>query len=175
MKMKDIIKVADFFTIGNLLFGMLCIFYAINNKFIYAAIFLFIAMIFDFLDGKVARISKKVTDQGRHFGKELDSLSDVVSFGVAPAIFGYTLGLQAWWEIIILLFFTTAGMLRLSRFNITESHGYFEGLPITVNGFLFPILFLIHLKTAYHIEYALIAYVFMGFAMMSSRKVRKIL
>jgi len=45
MKMKDIIKVADFFTIGNLLFGMLCIFYAINSKFIYAAIFLFIAMI----------------------------------------------------------------------------------------------------------------------------------
>jgi CDP-diacylglycerol--serine O-phosphatidyltransferase len=85
------------------------------------------------------------------------------------------LGLQSWWEILVLLFFTTAGMLRLSRFNITESHGYFEGVPITVNGLLFPILFLIHLKTAYQIEYALIAYVFMGFAMMSSRKVKKIL
>jgi CDP-diacylglycerol--serine O-phosphatidyltransferase len=175
MKIKDIIKVADFFTIGNLIFGMLSIYYAISALFQYALVFLLVAMTFDFLDGKVARISKKVTDQGRHFGKELDSLSDVVSFGVAPAVFGYTLGLQSWWEILVLLFFTTAGMLRLSRFNITESHGYFEGVPITVNGLLFPILFLIHLKTAYQIEYALIAYVFMGFAMMSSRKVKKIL
>ena len=175
MKMKDILKVADFFTMGNLIFGMLCIFYAIGHSFIYAAFFLFIAMIFDFLDGKIARMSKKITDQGRHFGKELDSLSDVVSFGVAPAVFGYTLGLESWWHIIILLFFTSAGMLRLSRFNITESQGYYEGLPITVNGLLFPILFILHLKTAYPIEYALIAYVFMGFAMMSSRKVRKII
>ncbi len=175
MKMKEILKVADFFTMGNLIFGMLCIYYSIAHSFIYAAVFLFIAMIFDFLDGKVARISKKITDQARHFGKELDSLSDVVSFGVAPAIFGYTLGLQAWWQIIVLLFFTSAGMLRLSRFNITENHGYYEGLPITLNGFLFSILFLIHLKTAYPIEYVLIAYIFMGFAMMSSRKVRKIL
>src|SRR3989338_11208735 len=101
MKMKDILKVADFFTMGNLIFGMLCIYYAIGHSFIYAAIFLLIAMIFDFLDGKVARISKKITDQGRHFGKELDSLSDVVSFGVAPAIIGYTLGLQSWWEILV--------------------------------------------------------------------------
>ncbi len=174
MKMKDIVKVADFFTIGNLLFGMLCIFYAINHKFIHAAMFLFIAMIFDFLDGKIARISKKVTEQGRHFGKELDSLSDVVSFGVAPAVFGYTLGLQSWWEIIILLFFTSAGMLRLSRFNITASYGYSEGIPITISGLLFPILFFIHLKTAYPIEYSLFAYLFLGFAMMSSRKVRKV-
>lgn len=175
MKIKDIIKVADFFTIGNLIFGMLSIYYAISALFQYALVFLLVAMTFDFLDGKVARISKKVTDQGRHFGKELDSLSDVVSFGVAPAVLGYTLGLQSWWEILVLLFFTTAGMLRLSRFNITESHGHFEGLPITVNGFLFPVLFYVHIKTAYHIEYALIAYVVMGFAMLSSRRVRKIL
>lgn len=172
--MKDILKVADFFTMGNLIFGMLCIYYAISHSFIYASIFLFIAMIFDFLDGKVARMSKKITDQGRHFGKELDSLSDVVSFGVAPAVFGYTLGLESWWQIIILLFFTSAGMLRLSRFNITENQGYYEGLPITLNGLLFSILFFIHLKIAYPIEYALIAYIFMGFAMMSSRKVKKI-
>ncbi len=171
--MCNILKIADFFTIGNLICGMLCIFYAIAHSFMYAAIFLFVAMIFDFLDGKIARMSKRVSEQGKHFGKELDSLSDIVSFGIAPAVFGYALGLQAWWEIIILLFFTSAGMLRLSRFNITENHEYFEGVPITVNGFLFPILFIVHLKTTYPIEYVLIAYIFMGFAMMSSKKVKK--
>ena len=79
MKMRDILKVADFFTLGNLVFGLLAIFYAINKSFWYAAIFMLIAMLFDFLDGKVARISKKITDQG---GQK--SLVKTVIIGAVP-------------------------------------------------------------------------------------------
>lgn len=175
MKIKQIIKTADFFTIGNLIFGMLSIFYTINAEFTYAAIFLLIATMFDFLDGKVAHISKKITDTGRHFGKELDSLADVVSFGVAPAVFGFTLGLQQWYAMIVLLFFVIAGMLRLSRFNITSTAGYFEGVPITVNGILFPGLYFVSLSYPYPLAYNIIPYLFMAFAMLSARKVKKLM
>lgn len=175
MKMKDIIKVADFFTIGNLTFGMLTIFYALLKLFPYAAIFLLIAVLFDYLDGKIARMSRKVTEQGKQFGKQLDSLADIVSFGVAPAVFGFALGLQEWWHILILLFFVAAGMLRLSRFNVTETPGYFEGIPITVNGFLFPLLFSLWRFFPYALEYILVAYLIMSFAMLSSIKIKKML
>jgi CDP-diacylglycerol---serine O-phosphatidyltransferase len=175
MKMKHIIKVADFFTIGNLIFGLLSIFYAIEQQFTYAVLFLIAAAFFDFLDGKVARVSKKVTKEGRAFGKELDSLADVISFGVAPAVLGFTLGLNKWYAILVLLFFVVAGKLRLSRYNITETPGYFEGVPITINAALFPVLYFISLYYSYPITYWLVAYLVMGFAMMSSRKVKKLI
>ena len=112
MKIKEILKLADFFTIGNLIFGVLSIFYAILGLFTYAAIFLLIAVLFDFLDGKIARMSKKATEQGKQFGKQLDSLADIVSFGVAPAVFGFAAGLQEWWQIVILLFLSQRPMRK---------------------------------------------------------------
>ncbi|PIN79203.1 CDP-diacylglycerol--serine O-phosphatidyltransferase [Candidatus Woesearchaeota archaeon CG10_big_fil_rev_8_21_14_0_10_34_8] len=175
MKIKDIIKTADFFTIGNIIFGLLSVFYAINNQFEYAAIFILIAMLFDFLDGKVARVSKKITPAGRHFGKELDSLADIISFGVAPAVLGFTLGLQQWYSIIVLLFFVIAGVLRLSRFNVLEIPGYFVGVPITINGILFAGLYFLSLYYQYDIKYNLVVYLFMSFAMLSARKVKKLI
>lgn len=174
MKICEILKIADFFTLANLIFGLLSIFYSINKQFTSAAIFLLITVVFDFLDGKIARFSKKVTEQGRAFGKELDSLADVVSFGVAPAIFGFSQGLQSWWEVLILLFFVSAGMLRLSRFNITINLGYYEGMPITFNGIIFPVLYFISLNFPYPIEYNLIAYAILGFLMLSSKKLKKL-
>lgn len=174
MKIHEILKIADFFTVGNLIFGMLSIFYAILGFFMYAALFLLIAVLFDFLDGKIARMSKKVTEQGKAFGKQLDSLADLVSFGVAPAVFGFAEGLQEWWHIIILLFFVIAGMLRLARFNITENQGFYEGVPITMNGILFPVLYFISLKFSYPVAYNLVAYSVMALGMLFSIKVKKI-
>ncbi len=174
MKIKHIIKVADFFTIGNLIFGSLSIFYAIDKQFTPAAFFLFVAVAFDFFDGKIARVSKKITEEGRLFGKELDSLADMVSFGVAPAVFGYTRGLSAWLAVLILLFFVTAGMLRLSRFNVTKAEG-FEGIPITFNGIIFPGLYFLSVITVFPLTYNLAAYLFMGFAMLSTRKIKKLI
>jgi len=93
-----------------------------------------VALFFDFADGRVAR------RRGEHspFGQELDSLADIVSFGVAPAALGYGLGLRGGLDIIVLIFFVACGISRLARYNITAGQlsddtgkvKYFEGTPI---------------------------------------------
>lgn len=93
-----------------------------------------VALFFDIADGRVAR------RRGQHspFGQELDSLADIVSFGVAPAALGYGLGLRGGLDMIILIFFVACGISRLARYNVTASQlsddsgkvKFFEGTPI---------------------------------------------
>ena len=91
-------------------------------------------MIFDVLDGRIARWRQKTSTLGR----ELDSLADVISFGVAPAIIGYGCGMQGLYDRIVLAYFVACGVSRLARYNVTadalsEGTGkvkYFEGTPI---------------------------------------------
>jgi len=93
-----------------------------------------VALFFDFADGRVAR------RRGEHspFGQELDSLADIVSFGVAPAALGYGLGLRGELDVIVLIFFVACGISRLARYNVTAGQlsddtgkvKYFEGTPI---------------------------------------------
>ena len=92
------------------------------------------ALIFDVLDGRIARWRQKSSVLGR----ELDSLADVISFGVAPAIIAYGCGMQGFYDRIVLAFFVACGVSRLARYNVTaealsEGTGkvkYFEGTPI---------------------------------------------
>jgi CDP-diacylglycerol--serine O-phosphatidyltransferase len=88
------------------------------------------------LDGYVARLDK---NRQSFLGADLDSLADVISFGVAPAVLGFTLGLRGGWDMLILTFFVVCGVSRLARFNVTASAladsktgkvKYFEGTPI---------------------------------------------
>jgi CDP-diacylglycerol--serine O-phosphatidyltransferase len=134
-------QLADWFTLGNAvcgtgaIFSMMSYLQAPDVKHIYfAAILVLTAVVFDFLDGRVARWRHKSSLLGR----ELDSLADVISFGVAPAIIGYGCGLQGLYDRIILAFFVACGVSRLARYNVTAdalSEGsdkvkYFEGTPI---------------------------------------------
>jgi CDP-diacylglycerol--serine O-phosphatidyltransferase len=95
-----------------------------------------LALVFDVLDGYVARTQKS---RQSVLGGDLDSLADVISFGVAPAVLGFTLGLRGGWDMVCLTFFVVCGVSRLARFNATAaaladaSTGkvkYFEGTPI---------------------------------------------
>ena len=94
----------------------------------------FAALVFDVLDGRIARWRQKTSGMGR----ELDSLADVISFGVAPALIGYGCGMQGFYDRIVLTYFVACGVSRLARYNITtealsEGGGkvkYFEGTPI---------------------------------------------
>ena len=90
----------------------------------------------DVLDGYVARLNRR---RQSALGADLDSLADVISFGVAPAVLGFTLGLRGGWDMLILTYFVVCGVSRLARFNVTadaladETTGkvkYFEGTPI---------------------------------------------
>lgn len=118
-------------TIAGLFSGFYAIVAAMKGHFESAAISVFIAMIMDFLDGRVARL----THTQSAFGTELDSLSDMVSFGVTPALILYSwslnhLGKFGWLSAFL---FTAAGALRLARFNIRTQivdKQYFQGLPV---------------------------------------------
>lgn len=134
---------ADLFTLANASCGtvaiFLCLGYIADEKSteLRAAFVLPIfALIFDALDGHIARLNKR---RQSLLGADLDSLADIVSFGVAPAVLGYTLGLRGFWDMICLTYFVCCGISRLARFNVTSAAltntdtgkvRYFEGTPI---------------------------------------------
>ncbi|CAM3586075.1 CDP-diacylglycerol--serine O-phosphatidyltransferase [Marinicrinis lubricantis] len=134
----------SFFTICNLFLGIISIILVFHEKPDYAAIMVIVAMLTDGLDGRVARALNVQSE----FGKELDSLSDVISFGVAPAFIMYVVAFQemneplAW---MITALFPICGALRLARFNVVEAvPGYFIGLPIPAAGGVLATLALFH-------------------------------
>ena len=133
--------VADLFTLGNAFCGVSAIFEAMkflsthDARHLYlAALLIPVALVFDVLDGRIARSRHAASPMGR----ELDSLADVVSFGVAPAAIAFAAGVNTWLDQVILLFFAGCGVSRLARYNITAEHlsaekgqvEYFEGTPI---------------------------------------------
>jgi CDP-diacylglycerol--serine O-phosphatidyltransferase len=137
-------SIPSIFTIGNLFLGIISIILVFNEKPELAAIMVIVAMLLDGLDGRVARALNAQSD----FGKELDSLSDVISFGVAPAFIMYVVGFQdlnaaAGW--IVTAIFPICGALRLARFNVISGiPGYFVGLPIPAAGGVLSTLALFH-------------------------------
>ena len=164
----NFIKISDILTLANAACGLLSIFFAIQQNFRLSALFIFIAMIFDYLDGKAARLLKKQNE----FGKQLDSLCDAISFGAAPAVLGYNYGLNSWYAIVILVFYLLCGILRLARYNIT-SLAHFEGLPITTGGFIIVVLSLFVPFNVYTSQ-ILAAYIIASLLMISSIPVKKI-
>lgn len=120
-------------TSGNLLCGMFSLMLASQGRFIPAAWMVFCAVIFDGLDGKVARS----LGGGSQFGLEFDSLADLVSFGVAPAMMIYMGALDSFGGIlgaVVSCFFTLCVALRLARFNVVHIPGPFQGLPSPAGG-----------------------------------------
>lgn len=127
-------SIPNLFTLGNLSLGMIAILLASEGRYSLAAIMVVVAMLLDGLDGRIARALNAQSD----FGKELDSLSDMISFGAAPAYIMYTVSFQeapialAW---IVTCLFPICGALRLARFNVRPGiPGYFTGLPIPAAG-----------------------------------------
>ena len=132
---------ADWFTLANAVCGVGALFSTMTYlevgdvRHVYFACWLVLAaFVFDVFDGKIARWRQKTSILGR----ELDSLADVISFGVAPAIMAYGCGMQGLYDRLVLAFFVACGVSRLARYNVTAetlSQGtdkvkYFEGTPI---------------------------------------------
>ena len=134
-------QLADWFTLGNAFCGTGAIFAAMRyldeglvRDLLWGMALIPLAFVFDALDGRVARWRKVASTLGR----ELDSLADVISFGVAPAALAYACGLQGGWDWLILSGFVGCGVSRLARYNVTaetladggDKVKYFEGTPI---------------------------------------------
>jgi CDP-diacylglycerol---serine O-phosphatidyltransferase len=132
---------ADFLTLGNAACGMLAIFAVLDSMttserrgLLLAAALPPVALVLDFMDGRVARWRQRHSAMGR----ELDSLADVISFGMAPAAIAYGAGMRGFWDVVVLVYFVACGVSRLARFNVTAEElsagadkvKYFEGTPI---------------------------------------------
>jgi CDP-diacylglycerol--serine O-phosphatidyltransferase len=134
---------ADALTIGNASCGTIALFLCLDYvetgdaRWMWIAFVLLpLALLCDVLDGYVARLDRR---RQSTLGGDLDSLADVISFGVAPAVLGFTLGLRGGWDMLILTYFVVCGVSRLARFNATAAAladattgtvKYFEGTPI---------------------------------------------
>jgi len=135
---------ADVFTLANAACGSLAVFAVVDyaetrnvRRLLTASALIPLALVCDALDGRIARWRRKHSAMGR----ELDSLADVISFGVAPAAIAYGAGMRGLWDVVVLACFVACGVSRLARFNVTADElaagsdkvRYFEGTPITTS------------------------------------------
>lgn len=146
-------QLADFFTLGNAGCGVAAVFFAMLYVESRSVIHVFssagmmaTAFVFDVLDGRIARWRH----QHSPLGRELDSLADILSFGIAPAALGFAAGLRGGWDWVALIYFVCCGVSRLARFNVTaetlsagaDKVAYFEGTPIPTSIVLAGVLML---------------------------------
>ncbi len=143
---------ADWFTLANAVCGTGALFsmmsYLQNNQVMHVYLacgLVMAALVFDVLDGRIARWRQQASVMGR----ELDSLADVISFGVAPALIAYGCGMQGLFDRIVLVYFVACGVSRLARYNITAEAlsgdegkvKHFEGTPIPTSLVLVVVMF----------------------------------
>ena len=142
---------ADFFTLGNAACGVAAVFLTMlymaagqRSDFLWAAAMAPLAFLFDMFDGRIARWRQ----QHSSLGRELDSLADVISFGVAPAALAFAAGMRSGLDCAVLIYFVCCGVSRLARYNVTaetlsegaDKVAYFEGTPIPTSVLLTAVL-----------------------------------
>ncbi|MDP4090124.1 MAG: CDP-diacylglycerol--serine O-phosphatidyltransferase [Bacillota bacterium] len=166
--------IPNFFTLGNLSCGILSIIMTFqNDKFELACLFILLAAIMDRYDGRVARFLNVSSD----IGKELDSLADLVSFGVAPSvlIFSlYHLASMGPLGYLIMLVFPIAGAYRLARYNCTSFDGIFMGVPITVAGSIMAFFAYLTIRNTPSVLVPIIFQIALSYLMISNLKIKKV-
>lgn len=136
-------------TYVGFLSGVFGIISAMNGNIFLSILCLMFSGLCDMFDGKVARTKKNRTAEEKHFGIQLDSLSDLVCFGVLPAVIGYKLGINKPYLLPIILFYPLAALIRLAYFNVLEimrnGNGpvkEYVGLPVTSSALVFPFIYI---------------------------------
>ena len=173
MNIRSYTSIADLVSIANASSGFLSIVMISMGNFILAAKFMLLAVIFDAMDGWVARKLNREDECG--FGKNIDSLSDIISFGVAPAMLLYSTSINfgiPYFSIIVALLIVICGILRLSRFNVItdSSDKHFIGLPIPSTAL---ILGSFYLSGFFNSDLALIIMILVSLLMISTVKYPK--
>lgn len=138
----------------SLISSIIGIFMAIEGRMQLAVFCLAFSGLCDMFDGKIARTKKNRTEDEKSFGIQIDSLCDIVCFGIFPIVLGYKLGMCHVYSIMILAFYGVAGVIRLAYFNVmetrrqsetSENRKYYQGLPITSMSVIMPLLFIVSL------------------------------
>jgi CDP-diacylglycerol--serine O-phosphatidyltransferase len=126
----------------------------------YAIICLMVSGLCDMFDGKVARTKKNRSESEKNFGIQIDSLCDAICFGVLPSIIGYSIGMNEWMDIPILILFPLCAVIRLAYFNVAEeerqkktedARKVYEGLPVTSVALILPLLYSFHKDIGYDV------------------------
>jgi len=170
VKIKN--AVPNIFTLSNMSCGIMSILMSFEGNYELAAIFILLAGIFDRYDGKIARLLNVDND----LGKELDSLCDLVSFGVAPSILIFNiynfmqLGSIGY---LMVLVFPIAGAYRLAKYNITDFDGVFSGIPITITGTFLAIYALFMYNKASNLGPTMILMILLSYLMVSKLRFKK--
>lgn len=165
----------------SLISGVLGISFAMSGNPFGAVICLLISGFCDMFDGKVAR-TKDRSEKEENFGIQIDSLSDLVCFGVLPAVIGYSVGMTDWYFIPVFCLFVLFGLIRLAYFNVLEAERRandgprvgFQGLPITTSALIFPAFYLLRkfIPGSFYLVYAFVM-ILTGFLFISKIKVKK--
>ena len=134
--------------LASAIFGMM---QALNGQILTAVICLMVSGVCDMFDGKVARTKKNRTDGEKRFGIQIDSLCDLVCFGVFPAVIGYAIGIRSFFGMIYLVVFVLSAVISQAYFNVMEEQRqnetdecrkYYQGLPVTTVAIIIPVVFL---------------------------------
>jgi CDP-diacylglycerol---serine O-phosphatidyltransferase len=166
-------SIPNLFTFLNLACGFLSILMTFQGNYKWASLFVLIAGFIDRYDGRVARFLNVSSD----LGKELDSLADLVSFGVAPSILIFSLYNFINFGIIgylIVLLFPIAGAYRLARYNCTSFDGVFMGVPITAAGSFMALFSLITMEKATSSILPIIFLILLSYLMISKFRIKKV-
>lgn len=166
----------------GLVSALVGIFSAINGYHMFAIYCLMLSGACDMFDGKIARTRERTT-QEQKFGIQIDSLCDLVCFGVLPAVIGYTIGLSKTYLWIIPIAYVLAALIRLAYFNVTEEERqqnttevrkYYEGLPVTSSAVLIPLVYCLkpYTQSYFHVIYA-IALLFIAFLFLLRFRLKK--
>lgn len=176
----DYTVVLTYTSLGISILGM---FQAFQGNFKVAIFCLALSGLCDMFDGKIARTKKNRTEDEKKFGIQIDSLCDVVCFGIFPIIICYCLGMHGWVSMTILVLYGVASVIRLGYFNVTEEkrqssteelRHYYQGLPITSMAIILPFLYLLRRYCGVHFIFALhAAVVIVGVLFISDIKVKK--
>ena len=164
--------VPNAFTLANLSCGIISLLMSFEGKYILAGSFILLACLADRYDGRVARFLKASSD----LGKELDSLADLVSFGVAPSVLAFnlynffTMGLLGY---VLVLLLPICGAYRLARYNVTEFDGQFFGIPITFAGMFMALYCLITLRHPLPQEVTILLLIGLSYLMVSKHRFKK--
>lgn len=165
MKIKGYIP--NLFTFLNLSLGILAILYIFQNNYYISSLLILLAALLDRYDGKIARMFNATSN----IGKELDSLCDLISFGVAPSILIWRshfidIGILG---IIITILFAISGAYRLARYNVIDFDGIYVGIPITLSGGILAITSLYTIKYNINVYILVFIMLMLSYAMISSK------
>ena len=165
-------SIPNLFTYLNLSLGIIAIILCFEDRYLAANICILTAALADRYDGRIARSFNAVSP----LGKELDSLSDLVSFGVAPMILAWTLSLHSLIPLgyVALLLYPICSAFRLARYNVTEFSNVYMGVPITVAGSIVALDNIASFKLANHAAVTLILVLLLSYLMISKIEIKKI-